>query len=594
MRYSVSRVGCFNSCPYQFKLRYLDGLETLPNYDDPQNALYLGSALHKGIETTVEEGIKLYFDSYPIISDAHINEALKLAYWIPRVKELLPEHSAHEVEIAYHDSFIGYIDLLSENPDGTFDIYDFKYSNNVEHYMESPQLHVYKDYYEAISGRKVRKLFFVFVPKVAIRQKKTETVQTFRMRLMEELGKKSIQIKEVPYDPDKSDEFMESIRTIEGCREFTKNETRLCDWCEFKQYCQSEGKEDYMILPKAERRSPNERKERTRLWIYGAPFSGKTTLADKFPMPLMLNTDGNADEFTSQSIPMKDVVEVNGRITKTTLAWEVFKAYIEELEKGSDFKTIIVDLVEDMYESCRLYMYEQMGITHESDDSFKAWDKVRTEFLSTMRKLMNLDYPNIILISHEDTSKDITKRTGDKISSVRPNIQEKVANKLAGMVDVVIRAIVIDNKHMLSFKSDEVVFGGGRINLHGVTEIPNDYKALMDILHPEMEVSAQPDMIENIDKEKEAPKQETTTAYVAPVDNPEDVQKVTAPSDLFDTSTEEAPKKRERKARSPEEQQKANEQTVEKLTGLTEEVDCSQDEANEAPAPRRRRRRSAE
>lgn len=579
MRYSVSRVGCFNTCPYQFKLRYIDGLETLPDYDDPQNALYLGSALHKGIETTVEEGIKLYYDSYPIISDMHINEAIKLTYWIPKVKELLPENVEHEVEIAYKDEFIGFIDLLVKNPDGTYDIYDFKYSNNVDKYMESPQLHVYKDYFEKVTKKKVKKLFFVFVPKIAIRQKKTETVQTFRTRLFEELGKKSVEIKEVPFDSSKLVDYHMEIEAIENRNYFGKNETRLCQWCAYERYCKTEGKEDYMILPKAERKSPAERKQRNRLWIYGAPFSGKTTLADKFPMPLMLNTDGNADEFTSQSVAMKDVVEVNGRITKTTLAWEVFKAYIEELEKGSDFKTIIVDLVEDMYESCRLYMYQQMGISHESDDSFKAWDKVRTEFLSTMRRLMNLDYPNIILISHEDTSKDITKRTGDKISSVRPNIQEKIANKLAGMVDVVIRATVIDNKHMLSFKSDEVVFGGGRINLHGVTEIPNDYKMLMDILHPEMEATAQPDMIDNLAKE-EAPKQE---------EKPTNAKRERKPRNQTIVSEEPTP------TATLTEQQKANEKTVEELTGVEETVDCSNDTpAEEAPAPRRRRRRSAE
>lgn len=82
-------------------------------------------------------------------------------------------------------------------------------------------------------------------------------------------------------------------------------------------------------------------------------------------------------------------------------------------------------------------MYDRLGITHESDDSFRAWDKVRTEFLSTIRRLMNLDYENIVLISHEDTSKDITKKSGDKITAIKPNIADKVANKIAGMVDIV-------------------------------------------------------------------------------------------------------------------------------------------------------------
>ena len=50
---------------------------------------------------------------------------------------------------------------------------------------------------------------------------------------------------------------------------------------------------------------------------------------------------------------------------------------------------------------------------------------------------MNLDYENIVLISHEDTSKDITKKSGDKITAIKPNIADKVANKIAGMVDIV-------------------------------------------------------------------------------------------------------------------------------------------------------------
>ena len=66
-------------------------------------------------------------------------------------------------------------------------------------------------------------------------------------------------------------------------------------------------------------------------------------------------------------LPIKDTME--GRQKK--LAWEIFKSAIDDLEAGSDFETIAVDLLEDTYESCRLWMYKQMGITHESDDSFR-------------------------------------------------------------------------------------------------------------------------------------------------------------------------------------------------------------------------------
>ena len=187
----------------------------------------------------------------------------------------------------------------------------------------------------------------------------------------------------------------------------------------------------------------------------------------------MLNTDGNIHFVDAPFISIKDTMD--GRQKK--LAWEVFKGAIDDLENGSDFETIVVDLLEDTYESCRLWMYKQMGITHESDDSFRAWDKVRTEFLSTFRRLLNLPY-NIVLISHEDMSKDITKKSGDKITAIRPNIQDKIANKIAGMVDIVCRVLVEDDGRYLSFKSDSVVFGGGRLPTHGKTQIPLSWDAI--------------------------------------------------------------------------------------------------------------------
>ena len=229
-----------------------------------------------------------------------------------------------------------------------------------------------------------------------------------------------------------------------------------------------------MALPSIER-VPVNFSQHKKMWIYGAPFSGKTTVCDGAPTPLNLNTDGNVKAVTMARLPIKDTME--GRQKK--LAWEVFKEAINDLEAGSDFETILVDLLEDTYESCRLYMYKQMGIAHESDDSFRAWDKVRTEFLSTIRRLMNLPY-NIILISHEDMSKDITKRSGDKITAIKPNIQDKIANKIAGMVDIVCRVLVEDDGRYLSFKSDAVVFGGGRITGHGKTQIPLTWDAIED------------------------------------------------------------------------------------------------------------------
>lgn len=216
-----------------------------------------------------------------------------------------------------------------------------------------------------------------------------------------------------------------------------------------------------------------------KIWIYGAPFSGKTTFAVKSPNHFVLSTDGNAQYSTDKFKVITDEVTAMSRINKRKLAWEVFKEELEKLEANKQYDTIIVDLVEDTYEMCRVYMYQKLGITHESDDSFRAWDKTRTEYLSTIRRLMNLPY-DIILISHEDTSKDITKRSGENITAIKPNLTDKVSNKIAGMVALVGRCMCDNGKYTLSIKTDEVTFGGGRLGINNVV-IPLEWDEVVKL-----------------------------------------------------------------------------------------------------------------
>lgn len=236
-----------------------------------------------------------------------------------------------------------------------------------------------------------------------------------------------------------------------------------------------------MLLPENKRRDIAKVNKKV-IWIYGSAFSGKTYFSNKFPDPLMLNTDGNIKFVDAPYIFIKDDVVVDGRITKRKPAWEKFKEVIDELEKKqNDFKTIVVDLLEDTYEHCRAYKYAELGVEHESDAGFgKGYDMIRKEFLDNIKRLTNLDYENIILISHEDSSKNITKRGGETTTTIRPNIQEKLASKIAGMVDIVARVVADGDTRVLSFKNNEYIFGGGRLNVKG-QDIPLSYDELMNV-----------------------------------------------------------------------------------------------------------------
>lgn len=468
-------------------------MNTIPD-TEPDNALILGTALHTGIEEGVEQALDFYQSSFPILTDDHIHEMMKLEAMIPKAKALLPSGGTFELPIGDSD-FTGFMDYLVPIGKGlkldglvsgedleefeAFDLYDFKYSNNGKSYSVSGQLHEYKYWYELTHpGHRIRNMYFLIVPKVKIRQKKTETLMQFRDRLQDALKDAEPYLMPVQYDPMKIIGFLTDVKHMVEAADFPKNPNHFCGWCEYQEYCEKGW--NYMLLPKNERRNLNATKKKV-VWLYGAPFSGKTFFANQFPDPLMLNTDGNIKFVDAPYIAIRDTVTVEGRLTKRYLAWEVFADAVAELEKKqNDFKTIVVDLLEDTYEACRVYICDRQGWKHESDDSFRAWDMVTSEFLNTIKRLVSLDYENIILISHEDRSRDLTRKSGDKISSIRPNLREKVANKVAGMVDLVARIVADDNDRVLSFKTSEVIFGGGRLTVHN-KEIPLDYEAFCEV-----------------------------------------------------------------------------------------------------------------
>ncbi|WP_368276131.1 AAA family ATPase [Ligilactobacillus salivarius] len=568
MQLSYSRVSTFERNPLEYKLRYLEKLDTLPDFE-PTDPLILGTAMHELIQKN-QNAIQQYYMSYPLINDKHIEEAIKLELLSKKVLDLLPEYGFYEVTLSNQD-YIGFIDMLVKNDDGTFDIYDFKYSNSIDNYMKSAQLHLYKYYFEQ-TGRKVKHLRYVFIPKIRLKQKKTESEYQFRQRLKRAINKDyQIKIKDVEYNPNKVIEWLTAAKHMSEATEFPLNEDDpFWKYSPYRDYVEKGLTYNMVTLPKNKRRILTE-VTRRKLWIYGAPFTGKTTFANEFPDPLMLNTDGNTSYVDAPVVPIKDEVTTTGRRTSRKFAWQVFKEYIDELEKkDNDFKTIVVDLVEDLYESCRLYMYDKLGIEHESDDPFKAWDEVRTEFLSTMRRVTNLDYENIVLISHEDSTKDILSRAGAKLTTFKPNIQEKVANKIAGMVDLVCRVVVEDNEHILSFKTTTTQFGGGRLSDLSVDSINLNYDELVDVYNTSLVDTNKPKKrkqtkIEDVDEEEtqkaeiedteekpkeEKPKTRKRKKREEPVEDP-DVEK--SAEDTEEKPKEEKPRRRRRRTRQVEE-----------------------------------------
>ncbi|MCH4165130.1 MAG: AAA family ATPase [Lentilactobacillus diolivorans] len=468
IQYSYSRTDLWHRCPYHYKLRYIDRLTEMQQLN-ADNPLIVGHALHKGIEAGMDAMRQDYLDAFPVRTDLTENELIKLEILLPKVQKFLEQFNdckmEHEVEILGSD-FKGFADLIITAKDGTSCVIDFKYSNSINNYVDSGQLHLYK-YYLDKAGYNIKSIGFLFIPKTGIRQKKTEDLFQFRKRLVETVTPMEVNFVTLPYDDMHIIYFRNAIKEIESATEYPRNLDGDCFACKPRfapEYLDAlqEG-DNLMPIPK------NERREKTPdlmpdTWLYGDSYVGKSVFWDSFPDVLMINTDGNTDNTTSPYDLVKDVVTKTGRITDRKYAWVQFVKDVEDLEAGNPegYKTIVLDLVEDLYESCRAYILHKNNWEHESDGGFgKGWSAVTNEFHNVIKRLKVVGL-QVVYISREDR-RDINLKNGAVRTTFNPNIAAKVANFLTGTVDITMRAYVNDeDQHVLQLQKATDTFGGGR------------------------------------------------------------------------------------------------------------------------------------
>lgn len=587
MKYSYSRVDLFNNCPYHFKLRYIDKLTELPNYE-ATNPLIIGTALHEAIERDLDTAVNNYFNSFPVLTDDIILEAMKLEVVVPKVQEFLEQFIGfeliHEYKIDKPD-YLGFVDLILVAPTKECVVIDFKYSNNIKNYLDSGQLHIYKYYLEQ-DGFNVKKLGYLFVPKVNLKREENEDLFNYRKRILDELEERDVQFVPIEYDEMEVIYFFNAKKRIEKAiknNDFPKNVTGNCFACNprfapnYLEIITNEEGEIELVLPKNERR---EKKIDTRpdFWIYGDSYVGKSTFVDNVENVLFLNTDGNTDNTTAPVVMIKDEVTKEGRRIKRKLAWEKFLEVIDALETDeNDYEAIAIDLVEDLREHCRYYVFEQNGWEHESDGGYgKGWSKVTTEWQKAIKRLKALGY-QIIYVSKE-LRKEITLKGGAVRTTFMPNIDEKTANFLTGTVDLTMRAFAdSDDNRLLQLGKKHNVFGGGRFKFE-VETCALDYDEFLEELKAAQEGKVTKRKTKKVEAVEDVKSDDVSDDVIEDVET-DDVEEV---EEQQEEQQEEKPKRRTRKKREVIEDDEVP---------PGEEPEDDQEEEEEEDKPKRRRRK---
>lgn len=222
-----------------------------------------------------------------------------------------------------------------------------------------------------------------------------------------------------------------------------------------------------MLLP-TKATKPKQEFEMFTTLIYGAPKTGKSTLASQFDNPLFLATEAGLNSLETYNISID--------------SWETFLEVCKEIStEKHNFKTIVIDTVDNLFNFCSAFICKKNNIQHESElDWGKGWKLVKDEFRRAITKLSLLPY-GLVFISHAEAI-DIKTRTGS-LTKFIPSMPKQPREIIMPMCDFIfycdIQNTADGEKRFLHTKPSENWEAGDRTGRFPV-QIPMSYLAIKE------------------------------------------------------------------------------------------------------------------
>lgn len=193
-------------------------------------------------------------------------------------------------------------------------------------------------------------------------------------------------------------------------------------------------------------------------FIYGETMSGKSYLANEFPNPIILNTDGNAKANAVPSIQLTNVKDKTGKIT-TSIIEQLSEILLALQTQDHTYETVVVDVIDDVIDMMRIAVANQFDVKSLSEIHYgKGYDYFNQALTELVIDLKALPM-NVIYISRE-----ITEYNDDgKAVKTLPSLREKYVNLINGNSDLMIRTEKLGNNYnrevvrkRKTYKSDQI------------------------------------------------------------------------------------------------------------------------------------------
>ncbi len=177
-------------------------------------------------------------------------------------------------------------------------------------------------------------------------------------------------------------------------------------------------------------------------FFYGATMSGKSYLANEFPNPLILNTDGNASANSVPAIQLVNEKDQGGRIIHSVID-QLSEILLALQTQQHTYETVVVDVIDDVIDMIKIAVCAQFDVKSLSEIGYgKGYDYFNQALTELVIDLKALPM-NVIYISRE-----ITEYNDDgKAVKTLPSLREKYVNLINGNSDLMIRTEKLGNHY---------------------------------------------------------------------------------------------------------------------------------------------------
>ncbi|AXQ79445.1 NTP-binding protein [Streptococcus chenjunshii] len=183
-------------------------------------------------------------------------------------------------------------------------------------------------------------------------------------------------------------------------------------------------------------------------FIYGATMSGKSYLANEFPNPIVLNTDGNAEANSVPSIQLVNVKNDTGRIIHSVIQ-QLGEILLALQTQKHSYETVVIDVIDDVIEMIKIAVCDELTPPGKPrlkslseipyGKGYDFFNQAITELVIDLKALpMNVIYISRQVSEYDDNG----NATKDK-----PSLKDKYVNLINGNSDLMIKTEKIGNHY---------------------------------------------------------------------------------------------------------------------------------------------------